>query len=218
MLPKTASEFGTALRALGVRQSKPVVVYSRGGFFGSARAWWMFRLYGKDDVAVLDGGFSEWEAAGLPTQSGPPGAAAVPPDEHDAFVPEHRPALVRNMRQMLDHLTARDATVMDARNATRFAEHGRMPGAINLPYRDVLDDAGKMKTLEELRDVLAQRGVPLGVEGDKQLVATCGSGVTACTVALGVFVAEGKDVAVYDGSWTEYSSEADNPVEKGPLN
>lgn len=185
----------------------------------------MLRLYGKRDVAVLNGNWPCWLELGASTESGPAPPPAVV-DDADVFVPEFQAELVRDMAQMVAHAGAHDAVIIDARGKARFigaaAEprpgllDGHIPGSLSLPYREIVDDAGRLLPLDDLRAYFAKKGVPLGGDADgKPVVATCGSGVTACTLALGLFVADGQEVAVYDGSWTEYGKHTDNPVETG---
>ncbi|MGW2389093.1 sulfurtransferase [Streptomyces lydicamycinicus] len=219
-LPHTmpgADHFTRELRALGVDDGDTVVVYDGAGLYSSARAWWMLRAMGHDRVAVLDGGLPAWRAAGLPLETGAPAPAARPGD----FTARPRPGLIIGSDEVAAALTDPASAVLDARSRDRFAgavaeprpglRPGHMPGALNLPFGELQRD-GRMRPAAQLRDAFA----PLAGERQR-LLFSCGSGVTACILALGAELAGYDDLAVYDGSWSEWGlPRADRPVVTGP--
>jgi thiosulfate/3-mercaptopyruvate sulfurtransferase len=216
MLPPP-EKFSSRVRKLGLGDGHRVICYDQNNFTASARVWWMFRAMGHNDVAVLDGGFDAWRAAGGAIEDLPPHFHA---DRH--FTVRPRRDLVRDLNQVQQTLTAKSAQVVDARAAARFRgeaeeprpnlRRGHMPGAINVPYTDVMGANGLMKPEAELKAIFAKAGVDLA----KPIVNTCGSGVTAATLALAQSLAGHDDAAVYDGSWTEWGAEgAPTPVATG---
>lgn len=199
----SADDFGTAVGTMGVGNDDMVVVYDQTGIsFAAARVWWMFRVMGHDHVRVLNGGLPAWAGAGLPVQSGP---ALVPAPK--TFRAQFRGHLFRSFEQMEDNT---DDTIIDARAAARFQAPARsadgdalpahIPGSINLPFAALLDERGVMKDADVIAPVLLPHIAP-----GSPVVATCGSGVTACVLALGFYEAGLHDVAVYGGSWTEWA-------------
>ena len=183
----------------------------------SARAWWMFRVFGHDRVSVLDGGLPKWRAEGRPVEAGGP-AAATP----RSFNARFRPELVRDVGQVSDNLTARHEQVLDARSHGRFVgtepelrpgvRSGHIPGSLNLPYdRLFLPADGTLAPADVLRKAFEGAGVDVG----KPVVTTCGSGVSAAVLAMGLYLVGRADVPVYDGSWTEWGGRADTPVATG---
>jgi thiosulfate/3-mercaptopyruvate sulfurtransferase len=212
MLP-SPQDFAAAVAALGIGSTDHVVVYDQRGLFSAARLWWMFRVFGHDNVAVLDGGLPGWIEAGGVVEAGMPGAAA-PGD----FVSRFHPDLVRSLKQMKANLHSGAELVLDARAAGRFdgsvpeprpgMRSGHIPGAKSLPFTDLLQD-GKMLP----PDILRAKFTGLGVTPDSKLVTSCGSGVTAAVLTLGLAVAGLPPGALYDGSWSEWGGRDDTPIE-----
>lgn len=214
MLP-SPEKFSARVRKLGLGDGTRIVVYDGAGLFSAARVWWMFRVFGHDDVAVLDGGFPEWLRNGLPTESGP---AATRRELF--FTARVNHALLREFDQMLANLATGGETVVDARSAARFnaqepeprrgLKGGHIPGSLNLPYASLLDSENK--TLLPA-DRLAERFAAAGVDLSRPVTATCGSGVTAPILAFALHLLGHENTAVYDGSWTEWASRENAPVE-----
>jgi thiosulfate/3-mercaptopyruvate sulfurtransferase len=212
MLPDAAA-FGEAAGALGIGDGDRVVVYAGKYMSASARVWWTFRVFGHDQVAVLDGGFPRWRAEGRPVESGEPRPAPR------RFTARYRPELVARLDAMRRNVETHHAQVVDARSAGRFAgtepeprpglRGGHIPGSLNLPYDRLFRQDGALFPRDDLRRLFEAARVDL----HRPIVTTCGSGVTACVLALGLHVVGRPDVAVYDGSWTEWGGRDDVPVE-----
>jgi thiosulfate/3-mercaptopyruvate sulfurtransferase len=215
MVP-TAARFAKLVGALGVSNASRVVFYDQHGLRASPRGWWMMRLFGHENAACLDGGLPKWKAEGRPTESGP---AAPPPSA--TFVPDliaRRLAGIGDIKRIVRQ-GGGEALILDARSKGRFdgtaAEprkglpSGHMPGAASLPFTDLLEANGTMKDAAALRAIFAARGA----DATRPLVTSCGSGVTACVVALGAVRAGLPEPAVYDGSWTEWASRPETTKE-----
>jgi len=213
MLP-SADEFASKVGALGVGDDSHVVIYDTIGTTGAARVWWTFRAMGHAKVSVMDGGLPKWMEEGRQVVSELP---SIKPKQKSAKL---NSSLVRNLREMLDNIDSGQEVVVDARSAGRFnateaepragMRGGHIPGSRNVPFPDVLN---KDRTFKSGREVLAAFELA-GVDLTQPMVTTCGSGVTASTLALALFNAGKEDVAVYDGSWSEWGSRQDTPIDK----
>ncbi|XP_007519418.1 3-mercaptopyruvate sulfurtransferase [Erinaceus europaeus] len=205
MLPG-AADFSRYVGSLGVGADTHVVVYdaSDQGLYAAPRVWWMFRVFGHRAVSLLDGGLRHWLRLGLPLGSGP---SSPPPAQFSATLD---PAFVKTHEDIRDNIRAPRFQLVDARAAGRFrgldpepregVEPGHIPGSVNIPFTDFLTEEGMEKSPEDIRSLFQDKKVDLS----QPLVATCGSGVTACHVALGAYLCGKPNVAVYDGSWVEW--------------
>jgi len=215
MLP-TAEAFADAVGALGVGEGDRVVVYDTRGVVSAARVWWTFREFGHEAVAVLDGGLPKWKAENRSLESGEPKPAP------GIFRAIAQPARVRDLAAMRDNLATRREQVLDARSAGRFAaaepepraglRGGHIPGSSNVPATRLLDPATKTVLPAA---ALSAAFKDAGVDPAAPLVTSCGSGVSACMLALGLHLIGAENVAVYDGSWSEWGRPGDTPVESG---
>jgi thiosulfate/3-mercaptopyruvate sulfurtransferase len=212
MLPD-ARTFAARVGALGIGTGDLVVVYDTRGVVSAARVWWTFRAFGHDRVAVLDGGLPKWRAEGRPLEAG------APAPRPRRFAARLRKSLVRDLRQMRVNVASRREQVLDARSAGRFRgtepepraglRPGHIPGSLNLPYDRLYRADGTLLPPPELREIFAASGLDLA----RPVVTTCGSGVTASVLALGLHRVGRTQVAVYDGSWTEWGGRRDTRVE-----
>ena len=216
MIP-SADLFARKIAALGIGDGDRVVVYDSAGLSSAGRAWWMLRLYGHHDVAVLDGGLPKWQAEGRPLDT------AVPSPPQGRFTARFNPSLVRDKVTLIENLATRSEQVVDARAAGRFdgtapearpgLRGGHIPGSRNLPYERVTDPRTRqLKSAEELTRLFRDAGVAL----DRPIVTSCGSGVTACALAFALHLIGHPGAAVYDGSWSEWGLPGDTPIETGP--
>jgi thiosulfate/3-mercaptopyruvate sulfurtransferase len=208
MLPDPET-FAREVGNLGIADRDRIVVYDGSGANLSApRVWWMFRVHGHDEVAVLDGGMGKWLAEGRRVESGlvsRPGRT---------FVARFRPELVRSLAQVEASVGRPDVQLLDARSPGRFIgaepeprpglRSGHIPGAKNLPYGELVAPDGTLLPPEEL----ARKFRAAGIDLDRPVVTSCGSGVSACALALGLEAAGHQRYAVYDGSWAEWGLEA----------
>jgi thiosulfate/3-mercaptopyruvate sulfurtransferase len=216
MLP-TPADFALAVEALGIGDDDHVVAYDTYGLMSAARPWWMFRIFGHDRVSVLDGGLAKWKREGRPLTG-----AVSKPATGKRFTARFQADLVRSKAQLKTNLQSRAEQVLDARAAARFLgtapeprqglRSGHIPGSRNLPFNNLLDPKDQtMVPPEELKRLFADAGI----DPAKPIVTSCGSGVTACVLALGLERIGAKHVAIYDGSWSEWGLLGDTPVETG---
>ena len=208
----TSEDFSRNMSSLGVGNDMTIVVYEQESVFSAPRAWWTLLTFGAQHVYLLDGGLRAWTEAGLPTESGP--VHRVPATFHATLNQE----AVKNLSQLKDKI-ANHQQIVDARSAARFngtapeprpgLSSGHMPGATSVPFTDLVED-GRLKPAEKLRDLFLAKQIDL----NQPITTTCGSGVTAAVIALGLEVAGAKNVSLYDGSWAEYAQQPDSVIEK----
>ena len=215
MLPSTV-KFASRMKKMGVGDGVRVVVYDSTGLFSAARAWWMFRAMGHEDVAVLDGGLKKWISEGRPLEDGPPRRR---PECH--YTPRVNASLISDVDDVKKALEVNEAQIVDARPAARFTgkeaeprpgvRSGHIPSSRNVPSQSLLNDDGTLKD----RDALAKIFADAGVDPSKPIITTCGSGVTASIVSLALAVIGHPNAPVYDGSWAEWGANESLPIETG---
>ncbi|MCI2399453.1 3-mercaptopyruvate sulfurtransferase [Aliiroseovarius subalbicans] len=208
-------KFMSRMRAMGIGDGHQVVVYDGAGLMSAARVWWLFRLMGKMDVAVLDGGFPKWQAEGRPVED-------LPPVVRDRHMTVHRQAhMVKDVTQVAAAAKLGNYQILDARSAGRFAgtepepreglRGGHIPNSKNVPFTELLTEDGTMKDEATLRSVFDAAGADLS----KPVIATCGSGVTAAVICLALEQIGHDRHAIYDGSWSEWGMYNDLRVATG---
>ena len=215
MVP-TPGRFAKLMGELGVACASRIVFYDQKGLASTARGWWLMGLFGHDAAAVLDGGLPKWQRENRGVETGDPRLPSP-----TTYRPDYRASRLRGIGDVLGNIETRAELVLDARAAGRFTgetpepragmRSGHIPGSASLPYTDLLNADGTFRAPEAIRERLAQAGVTAG----RPVVTSCGSGVTACILTLGLRLASLPEGAVYDGSWTEWGGRSDTPVETG---
>lgn len=208
-------KFISRMRRMGIGDGHRVIVYDAEGVFSAPRVWWLFRHFGKEDVAVLDGGLRKWRKEGRSVESGLPAAR----DRH--FTARRNAALVRDVTQVARAAKLGDEQIVDARSPSRFRGEedepraglraGHIPGSLNVHFRTLLNDDLTLKDKAGLRAAFETAGVDL----QRPVITSCGSGITACILALGLDILGVRRVSVYDGSWVEWGAYPDLKVATG---
>ena len=211
MLP-APEDFSRSMSALGVSDQMSIVIYEQEGVFSAPRAWWMLRTFGAEHVYLLDGGLRAWIENDFPCDKGPVDRAPA------AFHAKLDENALRSFAQIND-LIADDAQILDARSSGRFTgvlpeprpglSSGHMPGATNTPYTELLE-GGRLKSVQKLHEYFTAKGVNI----EQPITTTCGSGVTAAVVLLGLTMAGAERVSLYDGSWAEYAQHPEAVIRK----
>jgi thiosulfate/3-mercaptopyruvate sulfurtransferase len=211
-----AHKFASRMQSLGIRDGQRVVIYDNSPLHSAARAWWLFKTFGAHYVAILDGGLAKWKAEGRPTESGRPQV------RHGHFTPLFDDKAVVDKQAVSGLLGSGDTVLVDARPEIRFRGEeedpraglasGHIPGSRNLPQTALFNPDGTWKRGEALRAAFAGAGVDL----DKPMVATCGSGVTAGVLVFGAHLLGKSDVRLYDGSWADWGADPETPKATGP--
>ena len=214
MVP-SVEKFMSRMRAIGVGDGHQIVVYDGSGLFSAPRVWWLFKLMGQMDIAVLDGGFPKWQAEGHPVEDLPP----ILRDRH--MMVRRQNHMVKDVTQVSAASKLGESEIVDARSPGRFygkdpeprpgLRAGHIPGSKNVFYKDLLKADDTMKSPDEMRQVFVEAGVDL----DKPVITSCGSGVTAAILSLGLTRMGKTDHSLYDGSWTEWGMFPTLPIATG---
>jgi thiosulfate/3-mercaptopyruvate sulfurtransferase len=217
MLP-TPEDFSRSMSALGVSNNSTIVIYEQEGVFSAPRAWWTLRTFGAQHVHILDGGLRAWVEAGFQTEAGLPTQSGSVHRAPATFHATLNPEAVKNLSQLKEEIANRQQ-ILDARSAARFngaapeprpnLSSGHMPGAISIPFTELVED-GRLKPADKLRNLFLDKQVDLR----QPITTTCGSGVTAAVIALGLEIAGAQNVSLYDGSWAEYAQQPNAVIEK----
>jgi thiosulfate/3-mercaptopyruvate sulfurtransferase len=210
-----AEKFASRMQSLGLGDGSRIVIYDDSPLKSAARAWWLLKLFGAHDVALLDGGLAKWKAEGRPLEMGKQTL------RHRHFTVWRDAAAVRTKEQMLENLALGSEQVLDARPTARFTGEerdprpgvapGHIPGSRSLPHSTLFNADGTWKQGDALKAAFDAAGIDL----DKPLVTTCGTGMTATVIAFGAHLLGKEDVAVYDGSWTEWGADPATPKATG---
>lgn len=214
MIP-SPEKFSSRLRKLGLGDGNRIVVYDGSGIRSAARAWWMIRLFGHDEVSILDGGLPKWTAEGRPSEDLP----NLQRERH--FTSRINNIMVREKSQLRKNIESAKEQVLDARSKGRFEgvdpepreglRSGHIPGSLNLPFNQLLNENGTLLSAEKLETAFKAAGVDLS----KPVITSCGSGITACVLAFGLHMIGHRRVSVYDGSWTEWGLDHTMPISSG---
>ena len=210
-------KFISRMRAMGVGAGHQIVTYDGAGLFSAARVWWLFKLMGQNDIAVLDGGFPKWKAEGYPIED------TVPTLRDRHMVVRRQNHMIKDVTQVSLASKLGDYEIIDARSAARFRgeapeprpglRSGHIPGSKNLFFNSLLNEDGTMKDVAAIKVAFENAGVNL----DKPVITTCGSGITAAVLSLGLSLIGKTDHALYDGSWSEWGQFSTLPISIGDM-
>ncbi|MBG6211886.1 thiosulfate/3-mercaptopyruvate sulfurtransferase [Labrenzia sp. EL_126] len=215
MLPQP-HVFSSAMRKLGIGDGQTIVVYDDFGFYSAPRVWWTLHTMGAERVFVLDGGFPKWRAENRPVSDD------VPRKPQSHFTSRLNHGAVADLAEIRNTIRASSRQILDARSVDRFSglapepraglRSGHMPSALNLPFTRLINESGTFRTKDELKQIYQEAGVDL----EKPVTTTCGSGVTAAILTLGLTILGSRDLALYDGSWTDWGGREDTEIVSDP--